>query len=399
MPKLRSVPSLAACMILATALPSATGAAGRDGWSRAWTASLFAAPAPAQTLTIDTATIRSAIRVGAEGTKLRLRLSNAYGPAVRIGAASVRTAAGAIVPVTFGGQAAVTMAAGGALVSDAVAAPVKAFDVLEVSLFVDGKAALKTVHMAAGQPTEISGSGDHTATQFAAAGRHNARPLIAGIDVLGAKARPIVVAYGDSITDNVGCANDAVPVCRWGDVLGRRLAQAGKPHVVVTQAIGGNRMLTPGMGPSALERFDRDVLAIPGVTHVVLLEGINDIGNSGLTRAGRTQPAITVAQLTQGYAQIVRRAHARGIKVIGLTVLPFEGAGYYSAGGEAMRVAVNDWIRTSKTFDAVVDLEKVVADPANPKRLADRLQRGDDLHPNGAGETAMGEAIPLELFR
>src|SRR5690606_31178538 len=197
----------------------------------------------------------------------------------------------------------------------------------------------------------------------------NHRPLLAGVDVLGKAARPVIVAFGDSITDNTGCAIDAVPICRWGDVLGRRLARAGKPHVVVTQAISGNRVISRGTGPSAVERFDRDVLTLPGVTHVVILEGVNDIGGSGRRRPGGTAaPTITYEQLIDGYRKLVASAHRRGIKAIGMTILPFEGANYHTAAGEAMRMRVNDWIQTSGAFDAVVDMEKVVADPANPKR-------------------------------
>jgi lysophospholipase L1-like esterase len=211
--------------------------------------------------------------------------------------------------------------------------------VVEVSLFVPGSATLATVHDASGQPTQISAPGDHSGEDFVAASTSKMRPLIAGLDVSGAKPRPVVVAYGDSITDNTGCANDAVPVCRWGDVLGRRLAKAGMPQVVVTQAISGNRILAPGTGPSALARFDRDVLAIPGVSHVLILEGINDIGNSGRDRG---VPAATAEQLILGLRQLVVRAHDRGIKVIAMTILPFQGAGYSTPEGEAIRVQVND---------------------------------------------------------
>ncbi len=209
----------------------------------------------------------------------------------------------------------------------------------------------------------------------------------------------MVVAFGDSITDVGSCVNSAVPICRWSEVLGRRLAAKRKPHVVINQAISGNRVLAEGSGESALARFDRDVLAIPGVSHVVLLEGINDIGNSGLTRNGTTRPVITAAELIAGYRQLALRAREHGIKVYAMTVLPFEGAFYYSPEREAIRVEVNRWIRSAGAFDAVIDMERVMADPANPARLATPLQTGDNLHPNGEGETVMGEAIDLKLFR
>lgn len=384
----------AAALLLAGAAPPA------ERWIPAWTASMWKPAGPRQEVAVENATISFAVRVGAEGERIRLRLSNEYGEQLRIGAASVRLRGGKTVPVTFGHAGAVGVPANGAIVSDAASLRVKAFDVVEVSLYLPDAVRLNTVHGAAGDETLISATGDHTGAPFTAARMSGNRPLLAGIDVLGKMQRPVVVAYGDSITDNAGCAIDAVPVCRWGDVLGRRLAQAGKPHVVVTQAIGGNRVLSVGTGPSAVERFDRDVLALPGVTHVVLLEGINDIGSSGRARPdGTAAPAITADQLIDGYRRIIDRAHQRGIKVIGLTVLPFEGAGYYTEAGEAIRMRVNEWIRTSGAFDAVFDMEKVVADPSNPKRLDPALQRGDNLHPDGRGETRMGEAIPLDLFR
>jgi lysophospholipase L1-like esterase len=350
-----------------------------------------------QAVKVENVTLRSAIRVAAGGKQLRLRLANDYGPAVTIGAATVRLPGKAPVRVTFGGNASAQMPAGAPLVSEPIALPVKAFDVIEVSLYLAGPAVLTTVHEAAGQPTLVSPPGDFTGGDFTPASTNRLRPLIAGLDVLG--ARPVVVAFGDSITDNGSCPNDAVPICRWSDVLARRLAAAGKPHVVVNEAISGNRVLSSGGSPSALSRFDRDVLAIPGVTHVVLLEGINDIGSSGRVVKDATLPVITAAQLIAGYRQLVLRAHDHGIKVIAMTILPFEGAFYYAAEREAIRVEVNQWIRTSGTFDAVIDMEKVVADPANPKRLSNALQGGDNLHPDGRGETAMGEAIPLGLFR
>jgi lysophospholipase L1-like esterase len=382
----------AAALLLVAAAPAS------DHWTRAWTASMWQA-AGKDVVTIENATIRAQVRVGAGGGKIRLRLANDYGPALRIGAATVRVAGGLPVRVTFGGESATVLPEGAPLVSDPIAMPVDSFQLVDVSLYLPGKVELATVHAASGAPTDISAPGDNSNEAFDPVRKSNIRPLIAGIDVLTAKARPVIVAFGDSITDNVGCKDDAMPRCRWGDVLGRRLAAAGKPHVVVTQAISGNRILAHGTGPSALSRFDRDVLAVPGVSHVVLLEGINDIGNSGREANGVPRPTITAAELIAGYRQLALRAHARGIKVYAMTILPYVGAGYATPTGEAMRVQVNQWIRTTKDFDAVIDMEKVVADPADPTRLAANIQGGDNLHPDGRGETLMGEAIDLKLFR
>jgi lysophospholipase L1-like esterase len=390
--------SAAAAAAMATMLAAAP--AGAQAWTRAWTASMWQAPDD-QVPAFENVTIRSAVRVGASGRQIRLRLANDYGPVIVVDSVTVRLRGGQAVRVTFGGSASPQLRDAGSLVSDPVALPVKAFDVVEVSLYFRQRVDLATVHEAAGQPTQVSAPGDHSMADFTPASTHKLRPLIAGIDVLTAKRRPVVVAYGDSITDVGSCPLDALPRCRWSDVLARRLAAAGKPHIVINQAISGNRVISTGTGPSALSRFDRDVLAVPGVTHVVLLEGVNDAGNSGLTRNGYTRPVITAEELIQGYRQLALRAHEKGIKVIAMTILPFEGAFYHSPEREAIRVKANEWIRTSGTFDAVIDMEKMVADPANPKRLAAHIQgeKGDNLHPDGAGETAMGEAIDLKLFR
>lgn len=369
--------------------------AGPDAWTPAWTASMWQAVQPAQRVSVENATLRMQVRVGAAGRKIRIRLANDYGPLMRLGGATVRVAGGKPVRVTFDGKGEAKLRAGAPLVSDAVALPVKAFDLIEVSLYMPDKIDIDTVHGAGGAKTAISPNGDFTDKDFTPLLQSAPRPLLSEVDVLGSKQRPVVVAYGDSITDNTGCANDAVPVCRWGDVLGRRFAAAGMPQVVVTQAISGNRMLQTGAGPSALARFDRDVLALPGVTHVVILEGVNDIGNSGK----HDNPVVQADEMKAAYRQLVQRAHSRGIKVIAATILPYQGAGYHTPDGEALRVEINDWMRTSGTFDAVVDMEKSVADPANPKALAIPLQGGDHLHPNGAGETRMGESIPLALFK
>ncbi|WP_019515597.1 SGNH/GDSL hydrolase family protein [Sphingomonas sp. Mn802worker] len=367
-------------------------------WVRAWTASPLPSP-PDKIVTIENATLRATVRVGAAGSSLRLRLSNEHGSeVVRIDAATIRGPDGAFVPVTFAGKREARIEIGAPLVSDPVRLPVKAFELVDVSLFVKNRTALTTAHQAGGTPTLISQAGDFTrAARFTEAQRSTFRPLIAGLDVQSARPRPIIVAYGDSITDNNDCANDAPLICRWGDALGRRFAAAGRPEVVITQAIGGNRLLAPGAGPSALMRFDRDVLSVPGVTHVAILEGINDIGTIALAKP--SEPLVTAEQLIGAFRQLIVRAHEHGIKVVGFTILPYRCSGRYTEASEAVRVAVNRWIMTGGAFDAIFDLEKTVADPADPKRLARALQFGDDLHPNDAGETKMAEAIPLSLFR
>ncbi|MCW3849287.1 SGNH/GDSL hydrolase family protein [Sphingomonas sp. LB-2] len=382
--------AIAAALLLVAAAPSG------DKWTRAWTSSNW--PMPVENAqTVENVTLTSSVRVAASGSAIRIRLGNDYGTApVKIGRAFV-SFGGKRVAVTFGGSARAVIGAGAPLVSDPVALPVTAFGIVEVSLYLPEKVVLNTLHDDNANPT-LYVQGDHPPAVDQVLRMGN-RPLLAGIDVLGAKARPVVVAVGDSITDNPSCPNEAEILCRWPDVLARRMAKAGMPQVVISQAISGNRVLAPGWGPSTLARFDRDVLSVPGVTYIILLEGINDIGNSGREKNGATNPVITAADLIAGYRQIILRAHERGIKVIGMTILPFEGAQYYAPEREAIRVAVNQWIRTSGAFDGVIDMDKVMGEPGHPKRLAAGLQGGDNLHPDGRGHTRMGEAIDLRLFK
>ncbi len=384
---------LAGAAALTLTLTLAPAAAAKEHWTRAWTSSLWQGN-ERQVVAVENQTLRSEIRVGAGGDAIRLWLGNDYGRMpVHIAAVTVRSADGRVVPVRFAGQESARVAIGAPLVSDPVPLAVKPFELLQVSIHLAAPTTLVGVHVDRSNMLAISPPGDFTREQgWTPAATNELRPLIAGVDVRGVKQRPVVVAFGDSITDASSCPNDDAEPCRWSEVLGRRLHGAGKPHIVVNQGIGGNKILTPIAGPNALARFDRDVLAVPGVTHLLLLEGINDIGTSGDT-------GITADELIEGYRQLTLRAQAHGIKVIALTVMPFEGAGYYRPEREVLRERLNGWIRTAGIFDGVVDMEKAMADPANPKRLRRDLQVGDNLHPNAAGQRAMGDAIPLSLFR
>jgi lysophospholipase L1-like esterase len=201
----------------------------------------------------------------------------------------------------------------------------------------------------------------------------------------------VLVAFGDSITEGAG-ASDAArtswPAQAAASLAARRDARC---WTIVNAGISGNRLLHDGRGPNALARFDRDVLAMPGVTHVVLLEGINDIGASKDSPA----QAVTADQVIAAYRQLIDRAHARGLKVLGGTLLPFVGAAYQDAAGEAKRVAVNQWIRTAGAFDGVIDFDAATRDPAHRERLVAGFEIGDHLHPNDAGYAAMARvAVP-----
>ena len=217
---------------------------------------------------------------------------------------------------------------------------------------------------------------------------------LAGIDVVAPAGASLIVAFGDSITDGARSTPDTNH--SWPALLAARLAaQKATANIAVgNMGIGGNRVLRDVTGVSALARFDRDVLSQPGVKWVMVLEGINDIGR------GATTPAemVTADDLIAGYKQIIERAHTHGIKAIGCTLTPFEGANYSREEGEAVREALNTWIRTSGAYDAVVDFEAATRDPNNPKRFRADLDPGDHLHPNDAGYQAMADAVDLSLF-
>jgi lysophospholipase L1-like esterase len=225
---------------------------------------------------------------------------------------------------------------------------------------------------------------------------------ISGVDVVGPEKAAAVVTLGDSITDGHGATTNGND--RWPDVLAARMQadKSTRANGVLNEGIGGNRLLLDGLGPNALARFDRDVLAQTAVRAVIVLEGINDLGT--LTRdhdVSAEEHAGLVLRIEAAYAQMIERAHAHGVRVIGATILPYAGSGYYHPGpeSEADREAINAWIRGPGHFDSVVDFDQVMRDPQHPDRLLPAYDSGDHLHPGPAGYKAMGDAIPLALFR
>ena len=225
---------------------------------------------------------------------------------------------------------------------------------------------------------------------------------VSGVDVLAPAQAAAIVTLGDSITDGHGATTDGND--RWPDMLARHLHSDKKLATmsVLNEGIGGNRLLLDGLGPNVLARFDRDVLAQPGVKFLIVLEGVNDLGT--LTRdhdVSSEEHATLVRRILSAYEQIALRAHVHGIRVIGATILPYEGSDYYHPGpaNEADRQAINQWIRSTKDFDAVVDFDALTRDPAHPGRLLPAFDSGDHLHPSPAGYKAMGEAIPLSMFQ
>jgi lysophospholipase L1-like esterase len=252
------------------------------------------------------------------------------------------------------------------------------------------------MHAGALQTNYVSASGNHAGeANMPAATTTESWFYLARVEVTAPEPTGAVVTIGDSITDGSRSTPDTNN--RWPDHLARRLAGQNIKLGVLNLGIGGNRLLTDGVGTNALARFDREVLAQTGATHVVVMEGINDVG-----LASRSQvPAPGADDLIAAHRQLIDRAHARGLKIYAGTLTPFEGttiAGYWTREGDVTRQAVNQWIRTSKTYDAVIDFEAVTRDPARPTWFLSRLDSGDHLHPGDAGYKAMADAVPLKLF-
>jgi lysophospholipase L1-like esterase len=283
------------------------------------------------------------------------------------------------------------------MLSDPVNMPVGAFAELTVSLFISSETACTTVHYADLNDDYLSSIGDFTRDEaLPGSARTIERAFLTGIDVLGPDGARVLVALGDSITD--GGSN-----ARWPDRLAARLnSGASSPSRAVANAgIRGNQLLRDGAGSNALARFDRDVLAVPGVTEVVVLEGINDIGSAGLTWAGHRYGPMTAEDAISAYRQLIARAHECGLRILGATLLPFEGkqkdSGYYSVAKETIRQTINRWIREAGEFDGVIDFDAHLRDPGHPSRLLPVYDSGDNLHPSAAGYQAMADAFDLTL--
>ncbi|MBB3695869.1 SGNH/GDSL hydrolase family protein [Sphingomonas sp. BK580] len=387
----------------------AVAAPGACTWQAAWSSSQLSPAADAQLEpgALRDATLRQIVRPSLAAQRVRVRFSNAFGRApLTIDAATVALAAvpwgGALRPATlrplrFAGQPAVTVPAGAEWVSDAVELPLRAFDDLAVSLHLPAEPDGQTAHPGS-RATSYLTRGDRTgATELPGARAVDRWYLLAGVEVERCAAPGGVVAFGDSITDGYGVKPNSYT--RWTDVLARRL---GGRVAVLNAGIGGNRVLLDGLGPSALARLDRDVFGQAGVRHLILFEGVNDIGV--LTRdapASPEQHRALVEGVTGAFAQIVARAHAHGIRVHAATILPFAGSAYYHPGAEseADRQAINAWLRVPGHVDSVIDLDQLLRDPARPTYLATRYDSGDGLHPNAAGYRLIGESIPLGPLR
>lgn len=409
MPNMLPLAALTAALALCAPLPVvAAPVIAQCPWVGVWGASQLPVngddrlPAAA----LRDVTLRQIVRSSIAGSELRVRFSNAFGDTPLVidnatlarasGSATSAIDAKSLVPLRFQGRAGVTIPPGADWLSDPVSIPVAAPGDLAISLHLAALPERQTGHPGS-RATSWWVSGDRASeTNLAAATGIDHWYMLSGIEVRACSSGTII-ALGDSITDGRGSTTNGND--RWTDVLARRLS--GK-RAVVNQGIGGNRVLLDGTGPNAMARFDRDVLSVPGVTHLIVLEGINDIGM--LTRDAPARPdahAALVDGVTAAYRQIVERAHAHGIKVYGGTLLPFMGMEYYhpTAASEADRQAINAWIRAPGHFDAVIDFDAAMRDPARPDRLNPEYDGGDAIHPNPAGYKAMGEAISLQLLK
>lgn len=355
--------------------------------------------------TFNNQTVRMIVRSSIGGRRARVQLSNAYGAApLRVGAAhlALRDKESSIVTasdraLTFSGKGSFTIPPGAEIVSDPVDLEVPKLAHLAVSVFVEGEAAAPTNHLTGLHTTYISKDGDFTAAPaIAEATTRQSWYWLSGVDVLAPADSGLIVAFGDSITDGATSTPDTDR--SWPSLLaGRLAANKSTAHLaIVNEGISGNRVLADGAGVSALARFDRDVLSQPGVKWLVVMEGINDIG---LGARGGPLGSVTAEELIAAHQQLIERAHLHGIKVIGATLTPYGGAAYYSDEGEAIRQALNRWIRTSKAYDAVVDFDAVTQDPDNPKQIRPAFNIRDHLHPNDTGYKAMADAVDLSIFK
>lgn len=418
MEEFRRMNAIRSCALICSVLfVAGLGAAPPEAWIATWAASPQRAdPDPSEPLLIlDDQTVRERVRVSIGGAAVRIRLSNEYGSApLLVGAATVAepldpasVRPGSIHTVTFERKNSVAIPAGAAVLSDPVAFPVAQGAEISISLYFPKRVGTATLHALALKRAVVSQHGDQTRAEKIAA-RAVSESLIS-VNAILVPAQPsqrLVVAFGDSVVDGDGATVDADD--NWPGDLIRRLGKTPKGAAlgVVNAGLAGNRLLSDGYGVSALARFDRDALALPGVTHIVLLEGLNDIGFPGARLNGRylADPADvrTPEDLIDAYRKLIARAHAHGVKLIGATISPFEGVdlpGYYSEPKEAVRQRVNNWIRTGGAFDAVIDFDAVLRDPDRPSRLLPRLASRDHLHPNPDGYRAMAGAIDLGVFK
>jgi lysophospholipase L1-like esterase len=382
-------------------------------WVGTW-ASSQQIPEPANALPpeeLRDATLRQIVHLSVGGPELRVHVSNAFGKApLHIDSVHIARPVSPLSDqidvatdkaLTFGGSSDVIVPAGAEYISDPVNYPVSALSNLAISFHLQEPPDQQTGHPGSRATSYVVHGNLVSAATLSNAIKVDHWYQIAGVDVTAPADAVSIVALGDSITD--GHASTTNGNDRWTDVLAERLQGSAATNQigVLNEGIGGNHLLVDGLGPNALARLNRDVLAQTGVRYVIVLEGVNDLG--GLTRLGEVPTAdhkALVARILSAYQQIILRTHAHGIEVIGATITPYAGSDYYhpTPRDELDRNAVNEWIRAPGHFDAVIDFDKVMRNPSHPERLLPSYDSGDHLHPSPAGYRAMANAIPLSLF-
>ena len=354
----------------------------------------------------DDCTLRQFVRVSIGGKTLRLRLTNEFGDApltilgvrVALGAEGSAIDSATDQALKFGGQATVVIPAGSQMLSDPLDFPLAPLARVALTLQLKGAPRNVTAHPGSRTTSYFIQDGDSGKADFSHATTVDHWYFISGVEVKAPSSCNALAVLGDSITDGRGTTTNQDN--RWPDDLSRRLQAETPKHgvAVLNMGIGGNRVLQDGLGPSALSRLDRDVLAQPGVKWLIVFEAINDLGTAVDDRKNG-RPAATAQDLILAYQQIIQRAHDHDIRVYGATITPYGGCFYYSEEGEADRQALNQWIRTSRAFDAVIDFDQALRDPDDPLHLAASFDSGDHLHLNPAGYQVMAQTVDLKLFK
>jgi lysophospholipase L1-like esterase len=404
---------------MASAALLASGTAAQAEWVASWAAPPHAplgTEGPFAAASFENVTLRQTLRLSEGGEWLRVRFTNRYGPGpLEIGSARIvllddagQEIASSARFLQFDGRGKIVVPKGADWLSDAVPLKVPDFARVRVEFHLPTATGPCSCHLTGLDALEVSPAGDFVNRPFTPTSTGQYRAFLASVEVDSPVGAGTVVTFGDSITDGVG--STPAQNRRWPDVLAGRLQQAGLNYGVANLGISGNRVLQDGMGESALARFDNDVLSLPNVKYMIVFEGVNDLGMGFGFRnqqGGGPAPAlfaafqnreITADDVIAGYVQLIARARTHGIKVFGATIAPYKGASYWSDEGEAARQKINAFIRTADAFDAVLDFDKALADPADPAKMRDEFHMGDFLHGSDAGYAAVANSIDLKLF-
>jgi lysophospholipase L1-like esterase len=370
-------------------------AQSRGHWAAAWAAA--PQPSPVQATVVENVTLRQTVRLTLGGSRLQVRFSNEFGnEPLRIGAAAV-SVGGVTKSLTFSGHPGAVAPSGAPLLSDPVDISAPRLSVVTVDLYLPARTPLSTLHLLGLHPAKISMKGDFVGrAEFPVAGTLGVRMFLTGVSVQTEEPAKVIAALGASVVD--GFRSTPGAYATWPDVLAQRLAGRSGEAGVVNLGIAGNMLVNDATGPSGLSRFDRDVLSLPGVTHLILLEGRNDLA---ALPGGQVAPAVTgkgadAEALFAGYRQIAERAHQRGIKVIAAGITP-DATAAWDEHKEAERRKLNGLLRASRLFDGFIDFDLVVQNSSGPG-LKPAYDSGDHLHPSDAGYRAMGDSIDLRLF-